>query len=225
MHLSKYLHSCLLVEDGGPSTELRASTRILVDPGYWTFGEGAYKPDDFPNIAAIFVTHSHADHMDVAGIKTIVERTGAKVYGNRDAVDILAKNGVVAELFDSGEKRIGSITVEAFPADHEFIIANIPQNTAYLFNKQVLATGDSMDKRLAAHKGVSVLAAGVMAPWANQMQVVEFAKLLAPKTFLPLHDGYVKDDFRKRQYEQFAKHFAGFSIAFHPLEPGESLEV
>ena len=217
MRLSKYLHSCLLVEDG--------DTRILVDPGYWTFGEGGMKPEDFPNIAAIFVTHSHADHMDVAGIKAVIERTGAKVFGNQDAVNILAKMGVDAELFESGEQRVGSITVHAFSADHEPIIANIPQNTAYLFNKQILVTGDSMDQRLAVHKGVSVLAGGLMAPWANQMQVVEFVKLLAPRTFLPLHDGYVKDDFRKRQYEQFTKHFAGFGIEFRPLELGELLTV
>ena len=217
MKISKHIHSCLLIEDG--------TTRILIDPGYWTFGENAMKPTDFPNITAIFITHSHADHMDVAEIKAIVKNSGAKVFGNHDTANILAKGGVTAELFDTGEQHISSMIIEAFPADHEFIIANIPQNTAYLFNKKVLVTGDSLDTRLAAHKGVSALAGAIMGPWANQAQVVEFVKMLAPKTFLPLHDGYVKDEFRKRQYEQFAKHFAGFGIALHPLELGESLEA
>ncbi|MGI8786239.1 MAG: hypothetical protein ACR2HG_00575 [Pyrinomonadaceae bacterium] len=45
MKITKYIHSCLVIEKG--------LDRILFDPGLFSFVEGAVKPNQFQNIQAI----------------------------------------------------------------------------------------------------------------------------------------------------------------------------
>jgi ribonuclease BN (tRNA processing enzyme) len=52
MRLTKYAHSCVLVEDD--------NARILIDPGNLTRGF-----DELTGLTGILVTHQHADHVDV----------------------------------------------------------------------------------------------------------------------------------------------------------------
>jgi len=49
MKITKYIHSCVLVEDG--------NTKVLFDPGYMSFVEGMVKPEDFSDISAVILTH------------------------------------------------------------------------------------------------------------------------------------------------------------------------
>ena len=218
MRISKHIHSCLFIEEGG--------TRILVDPGIFSFIEGLVKPEQFTNLSAIFITHNHRDHADPEALKIMMEHNpSAVVYGNADTKNLLAEKHIPVEIFEEGMKEIDHITIEAFPATHEKIMSKAPQNTAYLFNKKFLITGDSLDPHLEVHKGVRVLAFTVAAPWANQRQLAEFGKLIAPKIAIPIHDGFLKEFFLPSQYYGFKEYFAEFGTEFHPLESRETLDI
>ena len=99
MKISKYLHSCIVLEKEG--------TRLLFDPGAYSFVEGLVKPADFKNISGIFITHNHPDHYDAAALKTIVSNNpGTQIFSNPMTGELLREEGLPLEIFDQGEKKI-----------------------------------------------------------------------------------------------------------------------
>src|SRR5580765_7001516 len=100
MRISKFIHSCLLVENG--------DDRILFGPGTFTFAGNAVPIETFDRIAAVVITHRHADHVDEAAVPRLLERNpSAVVFANADVRDLLAPRGVAVEVFEEGSRRIG----------------------------------------------------------------------------------------------------------------------
>ena len=60
MRITRYGHSCLLVEDG--------DARLLLDPGVFSTGF-----EDLRGLTAVLVTHQHPDHLDVARLTALLE--------------------------------------------------------------------------------------------------------------------------------------------------------
>jgi L-ascorbate metabolism protein UlaG (beta-lactamase superfamily) len=219
MRISKHIHACLLVESDG--------TRILFDPGKFSFLDGAVKPESFRDLSAIVVTHKHLDHVDDAALKVILQRNpGAVVLGNHQIREQLAAAGIDVEVFESGRRTVGSCTLDAIGAAHAALLnAECPANIAYVVNDRLLHPGDSFDPALDARKGIELLALPIMAPWTTELAVADFARRLAPKTVFPIHDGYAKDFFLRSRYDNFTSYFAKQGIEFVPLlEAGASLE-
>ena len=218
MTVQKFLHSCLLVENGG--------TRILFDPGVFSFIEGKVKPEDFSHIDAILITHEHSDHVSVPALKIILKNNpGAGVYGNASVVELLKKEGIGVHLFEEGERMIGETQLRAIFAQHGTILGPTPKNTAYVVNNTLLVTGDSYDEILADIKGIKVLALPITAPWLRAIDMLELAETIGAKTVIPVHDAFIKDFFIQGQYQNYAKRFEKLDIAFRPLGIGEVLEV
>jgi L-ascorbate metabolism protein UlaG (beta-lactamase superfamily) len=115
MRVYKYIHSCLVVEEGGD--------KILFDPGMFSFMEGQVRPDAFRDVGTIIITHNHPDHVDVAALKKIVELSGAKVITNSETKDAFAKEGIEAIVLDEGSYQSKDFTIRAVPATHEKILA------------------------------------------------------------------------------------------------------
>lgn len=208
MKITKYIHSCLVIEKG--------SDRILFDPGKFSFIDGSVKASQFENIQAIIITHKHPDHIDDEFLKTIIENNeNAVVLGNTDVVNMLAEKDIEAKVFESGEMTISSFIIKAYDAEHEKILADeIPQNTAYVVDGKILHPGDSYDERLYELKGTPILCLPIMAPWANEPQTFEFAKNMSPQYVIPIHDGYSKDFFLEMRYEAFKKFLDKDNIQF-----------
>jgi L-ascorbate metabolism protein UlaG (beta-lactamase superfamily) len=219
MRISKYIHSCLLVES--------AETRILFDPGKFTFIDGTVKPESFEDLDAIVLTHQHPDHMDEPSLKTLVERNpSAVVLANSQIRQQLAQSGIEVEVFESGSRTVGCCLLEAIVAEHaEILNAERPANIAYMLDGRLLHPGDSFDHSLDGRKGIEVLALPLMAPWNTELAVAEFALRLAPKTVIPIHDGYAKDFFLQSRYANFTSYLGKHGIEFVPLNgPGAALE-
>jgi L-ascorbate metabolism protein UlaG (beta-lactamase superfamily) len=219
MRIRKYVHSCLLVESN--------DTRILFDPGKFSFLEGAVKPKSFRDLNAIVITHQHPDHVDDESLKEIVEHNpSAVVLANAQIRDQLAGKGIGVEVFESGTRTVGGCKLEAIVAEHaELLNAERPKNVAYVVDDRLLHPGDSFAHSLDGRKGIELLALPLMAPWNTELAVAEFALRMAPKTVFPIHDGYAKDFFLASRYDNFTKYFAKHGIEFVALkEPGDSLE-
>lgn len=201
MKITKYIHSCLLIEKG--------SDKILFDPGIFTFAEGLVKPSEFQNIQAIIITHKHPDHIDGDSLRKILDNNEtAVVLANSDIKKMLAEKDIEAELFESGERAVGSFVIEAIDAPHEKILADeLPQNTAYVIDAQILHPGDSYSKNLYERKGTPILCLPTMAPWTTELQTFDFAVEMSPEYIVPIHDGYSKDFFLESRYQNFKKYF------------------
>ncbi|MBS1792454.1 MAG: MBL fold metallo-hydrolase [Acidobacteria bacterium] len=220
MRITKYIHSCLLIE--------KDSDRLLFDPGNFTFLEGRFAPADFRDIRAVVVTHYHPDHLDDEALRVILENNPrALVLANRFIVDRLAAKDISAEVFESGERRVGDFLLKAFEAPQEKILADeIPPNTAFTIDDEILHPGDSLSRNLHALRGTPVLCLPVAAPWLTEPAAYEFAAALEPRTIVPIHDGFLKDFFLKSRYQNFQRHFERIDIQFRRMiEPGDFCEV
>lgn len=208
MRITKYIHSCLLIE--------KDADKILFDPGLFTFVEGIVKPSQFQNLSAIVLTHNHPDHIDADSLKQIVENNAnAVVLANSEIIEKLAEKNIEAETFESGTRTIASFVLEAIDAPHEKILADeSPQNTAYLIDDIILHPGDSLSVNLYSKKNTPILLLPIMAPWETELQTFEFAREMSPQYAVPIHDGYVKDFFLESRYENFSKFLKRENIEF-----------
>ena len=136
MLVTKYIHSCLLLEEGGE--------QLLFDPGTFTFKEGLVKPEQFRNIKWMVVTHTHPDHFDVPAIKQIIELSGATVIGNDEIEEGLRTAGIPVTLLEDGKQTFGAFRLKALPAKHQPILSDtLPKNTSFVVNDTLLNGGDS----------------------------------------------------------------------------------
>src|SRR4030095_16996209 len=62
MRLTKFGHSCLLVEEG--------RAKVLLDPGSFSDGFEALE-----GLTAVCVTHQHVDHLDTGRLRRLLDRT------------------------------------------------------------------------------------------------------------------------------------------------------
>lgn len=219
MRIYKYIHSCLLVEEG--------DEKILFDPGTFSFIEGKVHPETFKDVSTVILTHQHPDHVDISALKSILALSGASVLTNTEGKTALAKENIDVQVFEEGNLQIKNFTIRALPVAHEKILsATLPQNTAYVINDTFLNAGDSFASSLSALKGIRALALPVMAPWNTELAVAQFAEAIAPQMIIPDHDGYAKDFFLKQRYENYEKHFSSQGIKFQKMSfPGDFVDI
>jgi len=214
MKIQKLLHSCLLIEEG--------DTRILIDPGSWTFETGALKVSDIPRVDAVFITHPHADHCFVPAIKEFVARDGCKVVCNSDIVEVLKQERIETTQISIPETiTISDFTVTSTVGAHEPLPVPVPLNNGFYINHRLFHPGDctSFEKNILTIP--EVLALPILAPWGTLTRAAELAIALKPKHVIPIHDGFVKQSFHGVLEDIFSK----TEIQFHPLKPGEILEI
>lgn len=220
MRISKYIHSCLLVEKG--------ADKILFDPGKFSFVEGLVKPDQFEHLSAVILTHQHPDHVDDDALAKILDNnSSAVVLTNTQIQTRLAAKEIAAQVFETGARTVGGFKLEAFDAPHAPILGSEPpQNTAYVVDGQLLHPGDSFADSLLARKETQTLALPIMAPWTTELEVAEFARRMSPRTIIPIHDGYAKDFFLQSRYENFQKHFSQQGVQFQWMnKPGDFVDL
>jgi len=219
MRISKYIHSCLLVEEG--------DDKILFDPGIFSFVEGKVSPATFKDVSTVVITHSHPDHVDIPSLKKILANSKASVVTNTEGKTALEKEQIQAIVLEEGDYQTRNFTLHAIAATHEKILApTLPQNTAYVVNGMLLNPGDSFASHLSTLKGIKALALPVMAPWTTDVEMAQFARTMAPQIVIPVHDGYVKDFFLKLRYDVYESYFSSLNITLQRMyNPGDAVEL
>lgn len=220
MKITKYLHSCLLIE--------KDSAKLLFDPGKFSFIEGFVKPEQFTNLTAVLITHGHPDHLELDALKKILANNPeAEVLGNTETLKKLTEAGIRARTLEDDLREVGVFTVQAIPATHDPILGmEPPQNTAFLIDGKLLNPGDSFATSLHAHAGIEALVVPVSAPWGNELQMMAFVEAMHPHAVIPVHDGHAKPFFIAQRYETFAREFKKRNIEFADLQkPGDSFTI
>ncbi len=185
MRITKYSHSCLLVEIN--------SVCIVTDPGIWN------SLPDAKYIDAILITHEHQDHCDIEQIKALVARCpSARVITQEAVAKKLKEVGVTCETIKNGTTiDIKGISVESYGSEHACIYGDVSpcQNTGYLINGELFAPGDALHDLPA--RPVRILALPTGGPWMRLSEAIDYAKKLKPEIVFPIHDAMYIEKYRK----------------------------
>ena len=219
MKISKYIHSCLLLEKQG--------FKLLIDPGKFSFADGLVKPEDFKDVDAIIITHNHPDHLDKDNLSKILALSKSSLYTNAEVAAELFESEIESTVISDSDLKIGPFNLQAITVKHEPILDSpLPEMTGFIIDGRILHPVDSFEEKLLAYEGIELLILPVMAPFTTELKVADFADKLKPLQILPVHDGYAKDFFLKQRYETFEPHFTKQHIIFHQLtKPGSSLTL
>lgn len=162
------------------------------------------QPEVFKGVSAVFITHNHADHLDVAALKKIVALRQAVINSNREVAAELQAHGLDLQIHEEGPLDLGAFQLQALPVQHEAILDSpLPQMTAWLVSKKVLNPADSFAHNLLPFAGVELLILPVTAPFLTELVVADFALKMLPKQILPVHDGYIKPFLVQQSYENY----------------------
>lgn len=223
MYITKFGHSCLLVEEMG--------VRVLIDPGVYSTMQ-----NDARGVDAILITHEHQDHLDMGSLKEILANNPeAKIVTSGGAGKVLTGEGIeYQEIGDGDSITIKDVLIEAFGKDHAVIHSSIPMipNTGFFIANRFFYPGDAFVYlhapeapktlvkdatatygRVIAHmplsdysqdnpflhakvglpKPIEILALPVTAPWMRSAEAVDYAAELKPKICIPVHDAILKN--------------------------------
>ena len=181
MKITKYGHCCMLIEEGG--------LRIITDPSLYSTGQEAAQ-----NIDIILISHEHQDHFHIDAVKAILAlNPQAKLVTNSAVGTLLQKAGLPFEVVENGQSRKDKeITIEGIGTEHATIYAGIPNvmNTGYFIGGKLFYPGDAFT---LPERAVDILALPVAGPWLKLSEVIDYAKAVKPKIWVPVHDAILKD--------------------------------
>lgn len=210
MKVKKYPQSHLVISND--------TAKLLIDAGSITFAQG-FTPDQFADVAAILITHTHADHMDPANIKAVA--LDKPVYGNADVVVQLKALGVAAtEVYNREKFTAAGFTIEPIDLPHCKMRDGTegPPNTGFLIDGVLFHPGDG-DKAPAQLISRN-LALPIAGPTITFDGALAFAKDVQAKVIIPIHYDYFKAD-----PKEFAKKATPLGIEVRPLAPGEETTI
>ena len=176
MRLTKFGHSCLLVEERG--------TRLLLDPG--TLSDGF---EDLQGLTAILYTHQHNDHLDPERVRRMLDgNPGVRVVSDEGSAEQLGQAGAEVEVtHDGDELDLGGVGVRAVGRDHAVIHPDIPiiPNVGYLVGGRLFHPGDAFTP---PGQPVEVLALPAGAPWLRLAESIDYLREVAPAVAVPVHE-------------------------------------
>lgn len=180
MNITKFGHSCLLVEESG--------VRILTDPGDYSTAQNAAASVDI-----ILITHEHQDHLSLESLQAIItQNPEAKIFTNRGAAKILDSAGIPYTLLEHGGRIvIRDVPIEAHGERHAIIYPSVPPvpNTGYFIAERFFYPGDALH---TPERRVEILALPIAGPWTKLSESIDYAKAVKPKHCFPVHDGMLK---------------------------------
>lgn len=174
MELTKFEHACFCVRIGDQS--------IIIDPGNIT--SDLEIPDD---IAAIILTHKHADHTDLDQIEAILDNNPeAVVAGTADNLSSLELNNAITTK-PGDELSFGAFELEFFGGRHAVIHDSYPsvENVGVMINDTIYYPGDSF---AAPDRPVDTLLLPVSAPWMKISEAMDYLTKIKPRLAIPTHD-------------------------------------
>lgn len=211
MKVTKFVHSCLLVE--------APEVTVLIDPGSFTWASRLLAVEKLPPIDAIAYTHEHADHYDGHGLMKLSKRfPRAAIITNSALADKINKLKLPNPVHAGSDDNL-----KVFEAPHEPLPLGLPDvmNVGLHVAGKLTHTGDSYQLEHTR----DILALPVTAPFANFKEALDTIVRLKPKKILPLHDWEWHKAARESRYHWAKSLLEKHGIEFVELENGVPAEV
>lgn len=209
MKITKYIHSCLLVEG--------LDRVALIDPGQFSFESGLLDITKLSRLDDLIITHEHFDHFYLRFVEAVL-RTFPDV-------NVTTTSSILAQLQQSGlQPKIGdSNAVSIFSAAHEPLepLGKAPDNIGVHYLNELTHPGDCHHFT----ESKKILALPMTAPWGTVMRAAQLGLELRPQIIIPIHDWHWNSEARKSFYQTFESFFGAQGIHFLKLEDGISVEV
>jgi L-ascorbate metabolism protein UlaG (beta-lactamase superfamily) len=177
MRITKFGHACVRVSAAGSD--------LVIDPGGWS------EVESLDGVAAILVTHEHADHWDVDHLRS----TDAPIY------TIAAVEEAIREADPAVAERVSvvrpgeSLTVAGFEVrvvgeKHAVIHPELKHfdNSGFLLAAEGSTLFHPGDSFTLPGQEVDVFCAPVSAPWAKMSEVIDLARDVKAPVTLGIHD-------------------------------------
>lgn len=176
MKVTKYAHSCLLIEVNG--------IRILTD-----LGSMNTQIPDIADLSAVLITHEHQDHFEPEKLKIILQKNpSAKVITHAAVGAKLDEAGIAYVAIEPGQSvDIRGFPVESYGTEHAIIYGTSPcRNTGYLIAERLFIPGDALHD--FPSKPIEILALPTGGPWMKISEAIDYGKAVKPKIVFPIHD-------------------------------------
>jgi L-ascorbate metabolism protein UlaG (beta-lactamase superfamily) len=174
--LTKFRHSCLLIEVG--------DARLLLDPGVFSTGfEG------LTDLAAVLITHQHPDHLDAGRLGALLAANpGAQVFADHASAAQLADAGISATAVTAGQQvSAAGVPIGVYGGEHAQIAPGVPvpPNVGYAVDGRFAYSGDAY---ASPPEPVQTLAIPTAAPWLLAAECVGFLQRQRPESVVPVHE-------------------------------------
>lgn len=209
MKITKFVHSCVLVENNNEA--------VLFDPGVYSYDSPVLNISNFPTINYVVITHEHADHFHMPFVEKLIKHSPNLV--------IVTTKGVAAQL----EGRV-SVVVKTesfaefkyFNSPHENIPTGpAPKNTGVHYAETFSHPGDSH----SFNESNRILAMPMTAPWGSMTNAVKKIIELKPEVVLPIHDWHWRSEALSGMYVRIQELLKAESINFIIPKDGHTIEV
>ncbi len=217
-------HSCFQISDDSHS--------IIIDPFLTGNPVAATTPDKI-KVDAVLLTHGHSDHL--GDTEAIAKRNDAAVVSVYELANYLGKKGLNTHPMHIGGSHVFPFgKVKFTPATHGSAAMEEDDTITYLGNpagiilsmggKVIYHAGDTgifMDMQLIGNQNLDC----ALLPIGDNFTMgvddaVESAKLLRPKTVIPMH--FDTWDLIKADTKAFAGKIEGAGMKCVVLKPGEA---
>jgi L-ascorbate metabolism protein UlaG (beta-lactamase superfamily) len=208
MKITKFVHSCLLVEMPGP-----VNRTVLFDPG--VYSEDALNVDLLMYLDDIVITHDHPDHMSLPLLKQLIAKfPEVRITTTSSAVKQLAQEGITASSEPPTDMTF-------FTAPHESMEPLAPPPIAENIGVHYLDKFSHPGDSYSFQESKAVLALPVTGPWGSNIAAVRLALQLKPQHILPIHDWHWRDEARAWSYDRMEQFFGENNISFYKLKTGQ----
>lgn len=211
MRITKHEHACLVLE--------KADQRVVIDPGSLTtplMGRDG--------IAAIVITHEHADHWTPEQLSRILDRNpDAQIYGPAGVV-AAAPDFTVIEVADGDVHEVAGFSLRFFGEKHAVIHPSIPviDNVGVMVDDTLFYPGDAFT---VPPVPVNTLAAPAGAPWLKISEAMDYVTAVAPKRCFPTHQMVLSKVGQNLANDRLRKVTEDAGGEYVVLEPDESLDL
>jgi L-ascorbate metabolism protein UlaG (beta-lactamase superfamily) len=200
--------SCLLVTEDAHAT--------LFDPGFHTFQDGHVDLDSIGDVTRVLVTHEHGDHVNPDFVRWLIDRRrDLVVYSNQAVADLLDGHDIPVSTEVPPGTGVEDVLHERLPNGAQ------PPNRSFTIEGLITHPGDSHQPTVSA----PILALPLIAPWGSVTAAVEFARRLAPRQVIMIHDFYLSESGRSRIRAMAGGVLAAADIEMLDLDWGQSLTI
>lgn len=214
MKLTKYEHSCVVLEKDGRS--------LVIDPG--ELSNSFVVPE---NCVGVVVTHEHFDHLDQSKLEAVISSSdSAQIIANKAIVSLLheklKERAVVVEVGKAIE--VGGFTLEFVGGKHEKVRPELMacENTGVIVDEVFYHPGDS---HFVPEKKIKWLAVPLNAPWSRVSETCEFVRSVQPAYAIAIHDGLLNESGMKTYQTHVSAVCEDLGTQLHLLKPGEQIEL